>query len=257
MEINRYVIVLVAALLLYDFFGSDLVRSISGDETEVNAAHSKSETDVTRDLLQKSLGGRVYIAYCTSWSYRGAFLQIKDSLQQNFPELEVNGGNYPTAASKAFASQVLRVVQFSVIGMAVAGDYVFTNMFNYPPNGPFPPLYENIREKKIIVGMGAWLVGNAISQGLTSTGAFEIYYNGQVASSKLAPTSSASSSHSGNGGVPSMQFIVNQMLRIDPALAHRRLNTHARASSYTRKTDSKDDSDDVNTNIHDLSYDEQ
>ena len=33
--------------------------------------------------------------------------------------------------------------------------------------------------------MGAWFVGNTVSQNLLNTGAFEIYYDGEVIFSKL------------------------------------------------------------------------
>jgi len=212
-------------------------------------------------------------------------MQIKDALHQQFPHLEIGGGNYPTPASKVLTAQLVQVLQLGLIGVAVAGDYVFTHLLNYPPNGPFPPLYEQIREKRMFVGMGAWLVGNSVTQGLTSSGAFEIYFNGQVVSSKLNPASAAfydaayanPAASSGGGGVPSLQFIIQQMHRIDPTLssvrrrmgagagayppAHARPAASASASASTNprarpSAQPHTHDDDVNRDVRDLSYED-
>jgi len=137
----------------------------------------------------------------------------------------------------------------------------FTHVLNYPAGGPFPPLYEQIREKKMFVGLGAWIVGNSITQGLTSTGAFEVYYNGQIVSSKLAPTSAAFPSahgHAGTNAVPPLQFLVQQMHRIDPSLSSRRVN-HGRQpprKASTKPISASQDEDDVNRDVRDLSYED-
>jgi len=190
-------------------------------------------------------------------------MQIKDALHQQFPHLEINGGNYPTPASKVLLAQCVQAVQFSLIGVALLGDYLFTHVLNYPAGGPFPALYEQIREKKMFVGMGAWIVGNAITQGLTSTGAFEVYYNGQIVSSKLTPTSAAFSSshgHAGSNAVPSLQFIVQQMHRIDPSLSSRRVNhgrpTNAQPPRKVPISAPQEDDDDINRDVRDLSYED-
>jgi len=191
-------------------------------------------------------------------------VQIKDALHQQFPHMEINGGNYPTPASKVLMAKLVQVVQFGLIGVAVAGDYLMTHVFNFPENGPFPPLYETIREKKMFVGMGAWIVGNSITQGLTSSGAFEIYYNGQIVSSKLDPPSAAFASANnnygvGSGGVPSLQYIIQQMHRIDPNLSLRRRVDDSKRSSKSQRPipqSSANDDDDVNRDVRDLSYDD-
>jgi len=60
---------LVVVLLSYDLLGP-LLSSLSGsneESDEVNpATHSQTQHDVVKDLLQKSLDGRMYVAFCTS-----------------------------------------------------------------------------------------------------------------------------------------------------------------------------------------------
>jgi len=194
-------------------------------------------------------------------------MQIKDALHQQFPHLEISGGNYPTPASKALLAQLVQVVQFSLIGVTLAGDHLFTHLLHYPPNGPFPHFYEQIREKRMIVGMGTWIIGNSVTQGLTSTGAFEVYFNGQVLSSKLNPSSAVHADVNANvhGGVPSLQHIIQQMYRIDPTLVSRRAEKHRSSSSSSRKSSStssgahqqpQPEIDDINRDVRDLSYDD-
>jgi len=72
----------------------------------------------------------------------------------------------------------------SFIAVTVAGDYLlsFSSI-----TSPFlaHPLYLQVRENKYAFGIGAWMVGNMITQSLTSTGAFEVVYKGKVIFSKL------------------------------------------------------------------------
>jgi len=138
--------------------------------------------------------------------------------------LEIAGGNHPTPPSKALMAQIAHIVQFSLIGVAVGGDYILTNIFNYPTQGPFPPVYQAIREKKMFVGMGAWFLGNSIAQSLSSTGAFEVAFNGHLIFSKLA-------SHSGE--LPSLSHITTELLRLDPKLDTHRI--HSSGHSHTAR----------------------
>lgn len=43
-----------------------------------------------------------------------------------------------------------------------------------------PAIYEQYRDKKMGVIVGVWILGNMIQNGLTQTGAFEIYSNGEL-----------------------------------------------------------------------------
>jgi len=186
-------------------------------------------------------------------------MQVKDALRQHAPHIEVNGGNYPTPASKVWLAQGVQVVQLSLIGMAVFGDLVLTSVLGYPTNGPFPNFYQSMREKKWYVGLGAWMVGNSIIQSVTSTGAFEIAYDGHLIYSKLnSPTHQ----------LPSLQHILTEMARIAPLHPppshpnHRTSSASSRSSSSNRHaytsavhTDEQDNLD-VNRDVHDMAYDE-
>lgn len=70
-----------------------------------------------------------------------------------------------------------RMVMFTQIGVAVvilAGEQIFGAL-----NIPQPQLYLQLREKKMGVLLGAWILGNMIQNSLSATGAFEVYSNGE------------------------------------------------------------------------------
>ncbi|KAK9811297.1 hypothetical protein WJX72_001364 [[Myrmecia] bisecta] len=95
--------------------------------------------------------------------------------------MEVLGSNYPIAPFKATLSSIITVLQLGVIVVLLLGDYVFPAMgFAQPPE-----LYQQLKDKKMVVVMGAWFVGNMLQNSLTSSGAFEIYFDGQKIFSKL------------------------------------------------------------------------
>jgi selT/selW/selH-like putative selenoprotein len=52
-------------------------------------------------------------------------------------------------------------------------------------NRPVPQIYHKIQENKWAWMMGCWFIGGQISNGLLSTGAFEIYVNDALEFSKL------------------------------------------------------------------------
>ena len=51
---------------------------------------------------------------------------------------------------------------------------------------PTPEFIANLQSNKMGSTMGAWFVGNTVSQNLLNTGAFEVFYDGVAVSSKLA-----------------------------------------------------------------------
>jgi hypothetical protein len=50
---------------------------------------------------------------------------------------------------------------------------------------PRPEFVQSMQNNKMGSCMGAWFLGNTVSQNLLNTGAFEVYYDGEVIFSKL------------------------------------------------------------------------
>ena len=71
-------------------------------------------------------------------------------------------------------ARVVMGLQFGGIAAVLGGEHIF------PALGmEMPQLLVQMREKKMGVCLGIWLLGNAAHNQLTSTGAFEVYYDGK------------------------------------------------------------------------------
>ncbi len=77
---------------------------------------------------------------------------------------------------QALLSRILGFVQLGVIGVALAGEHVAQSLGVAVPEQYLAAL----REKRMVIIMGAWFVGNMIHNSLSSTGAFEVFYDGQL-----------------------------------------------------------------------------
>eukprot|EP01024_Parvocaulis_polyphysoides_P049670 TRINITY_DN48301_c0_g1_i2.p4 TRINITY_DN48301_c0_g1~~TRINITY_DN48301_c0_g1_i2.p4 ORF type:complete len:133 (+),score=16.87 TRINITY_DN48301_c0_g1_i2:268-666(+) len=97
--------------------------------------------------------------------------------------MEVIGTTYPIPPYKQALSSATSVVQMGAIGVAIFGEQL--RQFAGLTDEMMPPWYFPLQQTKIGVALGVWFFGNAISNSLVSTGAFEIYYNGQLIFSKL------------------------------------------------------------------------
>ena len=67
----------------------------------------------------------------------------------------------------------MMILQFTLIGFVVFGDQLFAALGMQAPG-----FYADIRDKKLVFGMGAWFLGNMVQSSLNSTGAFEIFFSG-------------------------------------------------------------------------------
>ena len=50
---------------------------------------------------------------------------------------------------------------------------------------PVPQIYDDVADKKMLIGLGIWFFSGTIQQNLLQTGAFEVYYNSLPVYSKL------------------------------------------------------------------------
>ncbi|BDA44855.1 probable thioredoxin reductase-like selenoprotein T [Coccomyxa sp. Obi] len=94
--------------------------------------------------------------------------------------MEVLGTAYPVPPHKAFMAKVMMVAQYGSIGLLLGGEQLFAAL-----GMPVPELYQQYRDKRTGIVLGIWLLGNALQNQLVSTGAFEVYYDGERVFSKL------------------------------------------------------------------------
>ncbi|KAK2376472.1 selT protein [Trifolium repens] len=126
-------------------------------------------------------GNTVNINFCSSCSYKGTAVTLKNMLEIAFPGIEVFLANYPPPLPKRLLSKVVPVVQIGVIGVVVAGEQIFPMLGFVAP----PPWYYSLRGNRFGTIATTWLLGNALQSFLQSSGAFEVYFNDDLVFSKL------------------------------------------------------------------------
>ncbi|KAK3269178.1 hypothetical protein CYMTET_22364 [Cymbomonas tetramitiformis] len=107
-------------------------------------------------------------------------MQLKQVLDRKFPGIQISSSNYPPPAQKVAMANMVSVGMMGTIGMTLAGDKIFSMLGMAPPE-----FYTSLTSNKFGTCVGAWFIGNTIYQNLISTGAFEVYYNGEAIFSKL------------------------------------------------------------------------
>ncbi|KAI8557032.1 hypothetical protein RHMOL_Rhmol05G0302600 [Rhododendron molle] len=127
------------------------------------------------------VGNTVNINFCSSCSYRGNAVTMKNMLETAFPGINVVLANYPPPLPKRLLSKVVPVVQFGIIGVVVAGEHIFPRLGFVAP----PPWYFSLRANRFGTISATWLLGNFLQSMLQSSGAFEVYCNGELVFSKL------------------------------------------------------------------------
>ncbi|KAH7865264.1 hypothetical protein Vadar_004341 [Vaccinium darrowii] len=127
------------------------------------------------------VGNTVNINFCSSCSYKGNAVTMKNMLEMQFPGINVVLANYPPPLPKRLLSKVVPVVQFGIIGIVVAGEHIFPRLGFVAP----PPWYFSLRANRFGTISATWLLGNFLQSMLQSSGAFEVYCNGELVFSKL------------------------------------------------------------------------
>ncbi|PKA63308.1 SelT-like protein [Apostasia shenzhenica] len=125
-------------------------------------------------------GNVVELKFCVSCSYRGSAVNMKNMLEASFPGIEVTLSNYPPALPKRLLSKIVPVAQVSFIVIITAGEHIFPKLGMVPP-----PWYYTLRANRFGAIASTWLLGNFVQSSLQSSGAFEVYFNGELVFSKL------------------------------------------------------------------------
>ncbi|KAM0891427.1 hypothetical protein ACQ4PT_026409 [Festuca glaucescens] len=126
-------------------------------------------------------GTTVELKFCASCSYRGNAMTMKSMLDTSFPGIHVVLENYPPPFPKRALSKIVPVIQVGAIGTLMAGDQIFPRFGMVPP-----PWYYSLRANRFGTMASIWLFGNFAQSLLQSSGAFEVYCNGQLVFSKLS-----------------------------------------------------------------------
>ncbi|KAJ7949992.1 SelT-like protein [Quillaja saponaria] len=126
------------------------------------------------------VGNTVNIDFCTSCSYRGNAVTMKNVLETSFPGINIVLANYPPPLPKRLLGKVVPVAQVGLILTVMAGEHIFPRLGMAPPHW-----YYSLRSNRFGSIASIWLLGNFLQSFLQSSGAFEIYCNGELVFSKL------------------------------------------------------------------------
>ncbi|XP_021744769.1 selT-like protein [Chenopodium quinoa] len=126
-------------------------------------------------------GHTVTIDFCSSCSYKGTAVAMKNMLETQFPGINVALANYPPPPPKRILSKLVPVAQVGVFAIIMAGDQIFPRLGMTPP-----PWFYTLRANRFGTISATWLFGNFIQSYLQSSGAFEVYFDGEPVFSKLA-----------------------------------------------------------------------
>ena len=141
----------------------------------------KSEQDDDYDenekILKKQKNSNKYInlriEFCQSWSHRGYFNQVKEHLEKSYSNISVIPSDYPLSTTRKFLNYLVLFFQFGSIGAIFCLNYIKDNL-----KGIIPEKYFDwIEGNKLMIGMGAFFIGNILNNNITNAGAFEIYCN--------------------------------------------------------------------------------
>lgn len=107
---------------------------------------------------------------------RGTAVTMKNMLDNQFPGIHVVLANYPPPLPKRLLGKVVPVFQFGVIGLVMAGEQIFPRLGIAVP----PPWFYQLRANRFGTMATTWLLGNFFQSMLQSSGAFEVYCNGEL-----------------------------------------------------------------------------
>ena len=92
----------------------------------------------------------------------------------------MQGSEYPPHYTNHLLSRVCMMLQWGAFIFMMFGESICGQL-----GVPVPQFYYTIQQKKFLVGMGIFFLGNQLQASLLSTGAFEIFVNDALVFSKL------------------------------------------------------------------------
>jgi selT/selW/selH-like putative selenoprotein len=102
-------------------------------------------------------------------------MTMKRMLETSFPGIHVVLLNYPPPFPKRVLTKAVPILQVGAIATIMAGDQIFSRLGIVPP-----PWYYSLRANRFGTMATIWLFGNFAQSFLQSSGAFEVYCNGDL-----------------------------------------------------------------------------
>jgi len=106
-------------------------------------------------------------------------MQLQHQLRQQFPQLQSHGMNHPPTEQNTQIAQLIGYAQMAGFGLLFFGSFIFQALKMEEP-APVKWMSNHKMNAFCLVFMMGFM-----STQLMATGAFEVYYNGQLVFSKL------------------------------------------------------------------------
>lgn len=103
---------------------------------------------------------------------------MKNMLEAAFPGINVILANHPPSLPRRVLNKAVPIVQVGIVTTIVAGEHIFPKLGITTP----PSWYYSLRSNRFGSMASTWLLGNFFQNFLQSTGAFEVYCNGELVS---------------------------------------------------------------------------
>ncbi|XGW35667.1 hypothetical protein V3C99_019120 [Haemonchus contortus] len=133
--------------------------------------------------------------FCVSCGYKQAYEQFSMAVRDKYPDMPIEGSNYPPAKWKEYLAHAINILKITAIAAIVSG----SNPFQLLGLGE-PAVMQWAHSNKISACMMLFLLTNMVESTLMSTGAFEIYLDKEQIWSKLE-----------SGRVPSPQELLQMI----------------------------------------------
>ena len=139
------------------------------------------------------------IEFCQSGSHRGYFNQVKEHLEKTYSNIIVIPSDYPLSTIRKILYYIVTFFQFGLIIVVFCTKFLKEQLDGLVPG----IIFDWIEEKKVMVGMGAFFIGNMLNNNITNSGAFEIYCNEKLIWSAI----------NNEKRVPNLETIINMVQR--------------------------------------------
>jgi selT/selW/selH-like putative selenoprotein len=164
------------ALFLFVGFGFLQLAMANNNINEGSTVSSSSYDGLTESEDDEH---SIHILFCASWGSKRNFVQVREFLEYNFPELrgKVTGDNYPAPPIIELVLKVMSVIQLIGIVLAMLGSNAFRIIgMNTPPS-----FYTNVIEKNAMpIAIFIYLILPQMLSKYLVTGAFEIILDDSI-----------------------------------------------------------------------------
>ena len=176
---------------------SNSVTESQQSNTENKIYQQKNEEFYLEDSVKRAHFGfhPINVSLCTSCGYGSKLEELKNHVHKYFPNIQFFAVTHPISMMNILLGYLFRIAQVAGGCFLIFGDKIFEKL-----GMPAPPIYHKLVQNKILAVMIIVMLGNMVVANLSSSGAFEIIYNGKLIHSKLA-----------SGTYPDPDYIVHQL----------------------------------------------